>query len=217
MVSRLGAGTIVDVTGESEVRLRTGDALTFEIQAGSFARNAGALGLSQDPTAVSFAFLSSPGTGAGDFSAWLGPAAFDGPLTFRDGSLSSVGAVSTMQGFLTLSPELSQEIFGGGTAVLRLRNDGPAVTLGLAPETLRQDLWVSLGGGGLSVGGLVGSVELEMSNPVSFRAAPLIFSNAGAAGFGGFSTVPEPDSSALFFAGGLLLCGISALLTRLRR
>ena len=60
-----------------------------------------------------------------------------------------------------------RSLFGGGTAVLGLRNDGPDIMLGLDPYTLRQDLFVSLAGGPLTVGALSDPVELESAGLVN--------------------------------------------------
>jgi hypothetical protein len=230
--SRLAGATIVDVTNNNTAQLQTGDTLAFEILSGSFSRNATTFGLSPNPTEISFALVFAPIAGSGGFSAWLGSA--DGsvsvdigkPLSVQDGSFSSSGyqgAVSTLQGFFQLSPLLSQGIFAGGPAILTLRNDGPGVTLDLAPYTLRQDLFVSLAGGPLSVGGLIGGVTLGFEDfpplgHMNFESfdTPLgqIESTANQETA---STVPEPDSSILVLAGGGALCGFSVLLNRISR
>jgi hypothetical protein len=216
----LGGATIFDVTGSNSVRLQTGDTLAFDVEAGGFVRNAAAFGLVRYPTDFSFALFSEPVSGAGSFSASLGSIDFSSPSSFQAGSFSSLiyqGAVSTLQGYLHLSPVLSQEIFKSGSAQLLLRNDGPAIILGLAPYTLRQDLFVSLGGGPLSVGGLVSAVNLESvdlpgSNLQSFDNSGAVLRNADS-----FSTVPEPGTSALFFTGGPVVLGLSVFLRRLAR
>jgi hypothetical protein len=229
----LGAGTILDVGGQPDIMLHTGDSLAFEIQGGSFSRNALAFGLPRDPEQVSFALismaLSGALPGAGVFSASLRSADgtvsvdFAGPLTFHEGSFSAAGyqgPVSTLQGYLQLSPLLSQELFGRAPAVLTLRNEGPDLTLGLEPYTLRQDLFISLGGGPMSVGGIVGSAKLESGS--AFRPAVLGSTpNPNAVGNSGtpdsVSLSPEPGSSGLFLAGGALLCGVSVALSRISK
>jgi hypothetical protein len=119
---------------------------------------------------------------------------FGAPLSFIpamfQGSRYS-GPVSTLQGSLHLSETISQQLFGGSPAVLILLNYGPALTVGLPPYTLKQNLNVSLGGGGLSVGAPLGRVALlEASDP---------------------SGVPEPGSGLLLLCGGALLCALSRL------
>jgi hypothetical protein len=218
----LRASTIVDVSGQVSLSLRTGDTLAFEIRSGSFEKNALAFGLPIYPTEISFALVSGT-LQSGSFSASLGSpdrgvsVNFAGPLEFHDGSLSAGGlrgAVSTLQGYLELSPELSQEIFDGGTAVLRLHNNGPDVTIGLDTYTLRQDLFVSLAGASMTVGGIVDSAILEA--PASGRMAPSgpLQANGVAGTLDSPSVAPEPGSTALFVAGGIVLCTLSAAMAR---
>jgi hypothetical protein len=212
----LRAATIVDVSDQVSLSLRTGDTLAFEIRSGSFEKNALAFGLPIYPTEISFALVVGPLLRPGSFSASLGPldggvsVDFAGPLGFQDGSLSAGGlrsAIYTLQGDLDLSPQLSQEIFAGGTTILRLRNDGPDVTIGLDPYTMRQDLFMSLASGPMTVGGIVDSATLESSG--GLRAVS--FANAER---NDASAVPEPASSGLFWAGGIILCMLSTAMAR---
>jgi hypothetical protein len=120
---------------------------------------------------------------------------FGAPLSFVPGMFQGSGysgAVSVLDGSLHLSETLSQQLFGGSPAVLILRNTGPALAVGLSPYTLQQDLNVSLGGGGLSVGARLGGVALMDSE--SDPAA-----------------VPESGSGVLLLGGGALLCALSRL------
>ena len=197
----LEASAILDATGETTALLHTGDSLNFELFGGSFGLNARAFGLQSDPTEISFALVSAPTMWAGSFSGALGSSSgavnFSG-LTFHPGTFSGAGyqgGVSTLQGYLHLSPQLSREFSGGGPVVLTLRNDGPDLVLGLNPYFLRQDLYVSLYGGRLSVGATGGSVSVASASPA-------------------LSAAPEPDSLWLFWGAGALLCGFSVALGR---
>jgi len=176
--------------------LEPGDALLFDIPSWNYTVHAANFGLPLNPTSVSFVFSSAVSNiGAtfeaglqssdGAFSVSLGAPLSFGPGTFWSSTFS--GAVSTLEGSFELTAQASEEIFGGAGAELILRDLGPAVELGLPPSTLRQDLFVSLSGGPLEVGGLPGAVLVQ--NP----------------------EVAEPHSSALLIVGGLLLCLASRL------
>jgi hypothetical protein len=220
-VPALRATAILDVTGQTNAQMQTGDILAFEIFGGSFVRTAANFGFSRYPTEISFVFLTATAPVAGSFSGALESAdgaasvALGVPLTFGAGAFSGAGyagAVSTLHGYLHLSALLSQELFSGGSAVLTLRNDGPEITVGLDPYTLRQSLYISLYGGPLTVGGIVSSVSLE-------SAPTLLGLDAvdGQVSLESVSAAPEPDSSALFLAGGALLCSVSLGLNRIAR
>ena len=213
----LRADTILDVSANTGTTVQTGNILTFQVISGSFSRNALAFGQSVYPTDISFALVTAPISGAGDFQAALQSAdgsvsiAFGGPLTFTDGVLQSSGysgAVSTLNGYLHLSPPLSEALFSS-SPVLTLTNDGPDVTLGLDPYTLRQELHVSLGSGPLTVGALQGSVTLESQSLQSS------LNLGGPVGIGTDSQVPEPNSAGLLLGGGTLLVAVSLLMRRL--
>ena len=218
-VSVTGASTI-DVSTQTSAVVHTGDTLVFQLLSWNFAVDAAAFGMPANPTEVNFALVSAPLGGTGEFAATLESAdrsvsvAF-GDLTFGTGYFQGSdygGEVSTLQGYLTLSAALSEDIFNGSSAFIVLRNEGPDVTLGLAPYVLRQDLYASLSEGPLSVGALPGSVDLEN------RANQARLMNLGApAGLAAGSQVPEPRSGRLLLGGGALLCGLSAVLARLSR
>jgi hypothetical protein len=222
----LAAGTI-DVSTYASALLDTGDQLSFTVPSWNFGIYATDFGLPLYPTAVEFTFVSavqdSPGqfeaaltSGDGSVSISFAPLSFV-PGTFQGSDYS--GAVSVLQGSLQLSETLSQQVFGSSAAVLMLLNDGPAVTVGLSPYTIQQDMNVSLGGGGLSVGARLSGVSLVDPPPGGLAPtdAPL----------GGISLLdpsdppdppdpfdaPEPQSGLLLAGGGAMLW----VLSRLRR
>ena len=196
----LAAGTI-DVSTQTSASLGTGGQLSFTVPSWNFAIDAASFGLPEYPTSVGFVFVSDSvdplaqvavvlESGDGSVSVALGA-----PLSFVPGVFQGAGhsgAVSVLEGSLELSETLSQELFGNSPAVLILTDAGPALTVGLPPYTLRQDLNVSLGGGGLSVGAPLGGVNLlEASDPPD---PP---------------DVPEPRSGLLLLGGGALLWALS--------
>jgi hypothetical protein len=198
----LAAGTI-DVSTQASALLDTGDELSFTVPSWNFGINAANLGLPEYPTSVAFMFVSDSvdlpapvevllESGDGSVSV-----SFGAPLSFVPGMFQGSGysgAVSVLEGSLQLSETLSQRLFGGSPAVMILLNTGPALTVGLPPYTLQQDLNVSLGGGGLSVGAPLGGVALlESSDPPD----P--------------SDAPEPRSGLLLLGGAALLWALSRL------
>jgi hypothetical protein len=198
----LAAGTI-NVSTQTSALLDTGDELSFTVPSWDFEINAVNLGLSEYPTSMEFMFVSDSldvpaqvdvilESGDGSVSVSLGS-----PLSFAPGMFQGSrysGAVSVLDGSLQLSETLSQQLFGGSPAVLILLNTGPALTVGLPPYTLQQDLNVSLGGGGLSVGAPLGAVALV--DPPDPPDPP---------------GVPEPRSGLLLLGGGALLWALSHL------
>lgn len=213
-------GTRIDVSGDTSILVHTGDALIFHMFTSSYSVNAAALGLPLHPEDVNFALISDSPSGSGVFSATLESAdravwlAF-GSLTLGPGFFQGSGfegEAATLQGFLHLSPVLSDAIFSAPSAVIVLRNQGPDVTLGFSSYLLRQDLFTGLSGGPLSVGAVPGMVELErhavrggaMNFGVSLDLAPV-------------ADVPEPYTGGLLFGGGALLCGLSVILERVSR
>ena len=216
----LGASTL-DVSSETSIVVHAGDTLIFQLLTGSFGVNAARQSQSPYPTDVSFALVTAPLSEAAGFAATVESAdgtvsvALDN-LTFGLGNLQSsgyTGAVSVLQGALHLPSLLdSAQLFSGSSVVIALLNEGPDVTLGLAPYLLRQDLFASLSGGPLSVGAITGSVELEspdkLVNLVHFGGPMTLEAD---------SEVPEPQTLGLLFGGGVLLCGLSAVLARVSR
>jgi hypothetical protein len=208
-----------DLSAETSVTVHTGDTLVFQLLTWNYGLNGAAFGLPQYPTDVNFALASAPLGAVGEFAATLESAdrtvsAGFGDLTFGPGYFQGSGykgEVSTLHGFLHLAPRLSEELFGTASIVIALRNKGPDVTLGLAPYLLRQDLFAGLSGGPLSVGALPGLVELEEpTNQVGLV-------NLDGDSLGAAAPVPEPQAGGLLLGGGVLLCGLSALLARVSR
>jgi hypothetical protein len=194
----LGAGTI-DVSAQVSASLNTGDELSFTVPSWNFGIDAANYGIPEYPTSVGFVFVTAVEDSLAQFEAVLVSGdgsvsvSFGAPVSFVpamfQGSAYS-GAVSVLEGSLQISETRSQQLFGSSPAVLILLNTGPALGLGLPPYTIQQDLNVSLGGGGLSVGAVVGGVTLDPPDPPD---------------------VPEPGSGLLLLGGGALLWALSRL------
>jgi hypothetical protein len=210
--------TIRDVSDDASVVVQAGDTLVFQLLTSSFAADAARLRLPVRLTDISFAFATSPLSGAGSFAATLESAdgltslAF-GELTFGAGSLDRGGngqEVSVLQS--SLSQLDSKAFFGEPSVFIAMRNDGPEVTLGVPSFAMRQDMFATLSGGSLQVGAIPTSVELESqdkpgSSIALERAVP----------FSVDSEAPEPRSGGLLLGGGALLCGLSGVLARVAR
>ena len=160
----LPAGTIFDVSSNTSTLISSGDTLSFQVLSGNFAGTALSFGQSIYPDTVSFSLVTAAVVGAGTFAASLQSSggdvsvALDHPIGFTPGIISKSGysgAVSTLNGYLTLSPTLSERLFSS-LPELVLTYSGPDLTLGLDSYTLRQEMQVSLGGGPLAVGALQG-------------------------------------------------------------
>jgi len=117
----------------ASILLQPGDSLAFQVMSWNFGFNAARFGLDPYSTDVSFTFVTAPIGAEASISAWLESpnslctAVFAGPLDFTPSLFSSSqyrGTVSTLQSHLHLAPELSADIFAGGSALLVLRNDG---------------------------------------------------------------------------------------------
>jgi hypothetical protein len=208
---RLSAATIIDVSSQSAITLNSGGALRFTIYNGNFTANAKNLNLSAVVTDVSFDLLSDPLSESGRFTAILSSA--DGPVSLSQGSLGFAagfldsatyrGTVSVLHGSFSFSQETSSKLFDGGSAVLTLLYDGPAVTVGLSSSTLQKDFHASLSGGPLSVGAVQSRVSYIP--PAQTLARTALAAQA--------AEVPEPGS-------GPLLAGAAAglwLLSSMRR
>lgn len=198
----LGAGTI-GMSSATTVFLHTGDSLSFAVADWNFGINAAYLGLPLNPTHIGFTLVSSPLDAAARFSAVLESfdrsisLPFAAPLAPAAGQFQGAyyhGAISSLQAGMSLSGELSQQLFAGRGAVLTLTNAGPDVLLGLAPYTLQQDFNVSLFGGGLNLGAPQG--------PVTFNQSPA-------------AQVPEPGPFALIAGGGALGAALYLALRRI--
>ncbi len=191
------AASPINVTNQTAVSLNTDDALFFTLATSGFAIDAAAFGLSPYPAVVSFSFVTSSPAPTGLFDALLETpggsvvAAFPGLLEFVPAQYQGAyydGPVGEIEASVTLSSALSQQLFGGASAVLVLQNLGPAASVGLSSYTIPHDLTVSLSEGGLTTGAPV--VEATLDDP----APP---------------GVPEPGSGWLL-AGGAALCWATA-------
>jgi hypothetical protein len=223
----LAAGT-TDVSTFALASLGTGDELSFTVPSWNFSFNAANLGFPLYPTNIEFTFATavqnSPGqfeavleSGDGSVSVSFAPLSFM-PATFQGTNYH--GTVSVLQGSLQISETLSQQLFSSSAAVLTLLNAGPAVSLGLPPYTLKQDMTVSLGGGGLGVGARLSGVSLVDAPPARLAlmdeqlgGAPLLeLSDApDPPDPPDTSDVPEPRSGLLLPGGGSLLWVLSKL------
>jgi hypothetical protein len=216
----MGASTL-DVSSETSIVVHAGDTLIFQLLTRSFGVNAALQDQSPYPTDLSFALVTAPLGEAAGFAATVESADGTvsvplGDLTFGMGNLQSsgyTGAVSVLKGQLHLSSLLdSAALFSAPSIAIVLQNEGSDVAVGLVPYLLRQDLFASLSGGPLSVGAIPASVELESPDK------PMNLEHFGEmAMFKADSQVPEPQTFGLLFGGGALLCGLSAVLTRVSR
>ena len=211
-------GTITDVSSDTTTLVGTGDTLFFHVYTWNYGLHATDAGLPLYPADLQFALVSDVGSIGATFGATLESPGGDvsvsfGNLTFGAGSFTGsdyAGADATLQGYLHVSPAIGSALFGDGSVVLALRNQGPAVPVGLPGYDLNQDMYTSLSGGQLDVGAIPGWVGQEKQT-VGF----LDF--GGALGFSDESGVPEPRTGALLVAGGMVLCGVSMALGRLSR
>jgi hypothetical protein len=207
---------------QSTITLNTGDSLAFTFTEASYAANAARYGASASPVSLSFALITSELSGVFNFSATI--LAYDdsaeipfGNEAVTEGRFTGTyykGAVSVASGSVRLSAADSAAIFTSSRAVLVLENTGAAVTLGLAPYTLAQDMQITLtgltqSGSSLSVGGLVSSVSLERAQP----SAVLLTNNSLSTLESSGTDAPEPQSWVLIAAGA----GAMLLMRRRRR
>jgi len=209
-----GAIRDLDVSSETTTTVRSGGTLVFHLLTGNFARSAERFNLPAFPADLNFALITAPVGAAGEFTATVesedrSVAAAIGNLKFSSGFFTSSGysgEVSTLQGYLHLSPQLSQSLFESGSIAIALQNLGSDMELGLAPYVLRQDMFVSLSAGRLSVGALPGWVELqEPQNHIRLS----VFGQEKVSD--AMAEVPEPDSRGLMVAAGIILCALSVL------
>lgn len=192
-VSPLRPGAIFDVTSHTTQKMYPGDTLYF---------------LVSDLTMpvvdrVSFQFFSAPIDLSTQFEAALmsrdgsTSVEFSSPVLTAgvfSGSLYS-GAVTVISGELSLPDGVSADIFQNKRATLMLRDLGPAVTVGLAPYTLTQDLSLTLGYGPVSAGAVTNGTLYEDPPPPA--------------------ETPESDSRLLVALAGVLLCLCSRALKRI--
>jgi hypothetical protein len=204
------------VSSDVSALFGTGDALSITVPSRSFSSEAAIFRLPVYPTEVQFTFVSAVENSPGQFQASLesgddSVSVSFGALSFLPGTFqgsSYSGPISVLTGSVQLTEALSQQLFGSSAAVLVLLNAGPAVTVGLSPYSLQQDVNLTLEGGGLTVGALPGEVTLTDPPP----------SLGGGAGFTQLDSsdppdppTPEADSGLLMLGGGALLCVLATL------
>jgi hypothetical protein len=188
----LYAGTI-DVSSQSLVTLENGNTLTYAISAWSYEVHAAALGGPADPAYLSFSLLTDPLLNGLDLGFSL--ESYDGDVSvavndtvvlpgYLEGALYQ-GPITMDSGSMTLTPELSSQLFSGPAVLLVVQDLGGDVTLGIPPYELLQSLEVSLSGDVFSVGGTVAAVTFDPPAPPD---------------------APEPQSGVLLALGGACLC-----------
>lgn len=209
--------TSIDLSSSTSTLLHSGDSLSFELFTWNYAVNALAYGQPVNASDILFTLITAPVDTPPALTAFIESSdqslsfEFAGPLLFTAGYLSTAAfetPVSAISGHLHVSDSDSLNLFNSGEVILRFLNEGDDFDLGLPPQTLRSDLFVSLSGGSLSVGALPGGVSQQISSPAS-RA---LFSFAAPA-----ASVPEPGSTLLLLGGGVLLIAVSRLLRRVSR
>jgi hypothetical protein len=204
----------IDVTGQTQVTLGTGNALAFTFSAGSYLAHAAQYQAPAYPTSIDFLFATTNLASALDFTAELQSGdgatsvAFD-HVVVSDGAFQGAlynGAVTTISGSVELAPDIAAGIFSG-PAVLVLRDAASGVNMGLPPYLLAQSMVVSLSGGGLSVGGVMYGVSLEEAPATLGAAGP---SPDTVRDFRAEDPldVPEANSGALLLVGGSLLIAL---------
>jgi hypothetical protein len=160
-----------DVSDMPSVVLVEGSTLSTTVSVGNFSYYAGALGLPIYPTSVTFTLVTLPLSASvpAPFTVRLSSASSDGvsfgPLYWTEGyfqGFSYAGPVSVLTGTLQISEDSSSKLFGSKTVLTLLYQQGstPNIQVGLPPYLVRQDLTISLGGSGLSVGAVVDRVFL---------------------------------------------------------
>ena len=189
----VAAGTIVDVSNRTTLRMNSGDTLYFLISNLSLRSNLSAVEfqlVSQSlPSGAWFAaeLTSRDGTIALDFpSVQIGSSVFTGS--------GYQGAVSTIFGTVRLPAATSGEIFQSTRATLVLHNLGSSVTLDLPGYRLPQDVMVSLAAGPFSAGAVVNGARYEDPPPAG---------------------VPEGGTGLLMAGGGALLCVLGGTVKRI--
>jgi hypothetical protein len=197
--------TTIDVSSQTTQLLQSGDSLTFLFTDSSYAQHATAMAMSASPLLIFFNLISAPVGSAGQFTAGVeapdgsASAIFPGPVWLTSGAVQMSGysgPASVLMGSLTLSNALSQQIFAGTEAELVLTYAGPDVTVGLPGYSLKNDVTITLAGGGLSVGAMDYGVTLTSDEGV---------------------IAPEPDPVAMLVTTGVLLCAASGAIKRFAR
>jgi len=204
----------IDVTGQTQVTLGTGDALAFTFSAGSYLAHAAQYQAPVYPTWIDFMFSTTDLASAWDLTAEL--QSVDGSTSVvvddvvaSDGSFHGArynGAVTTVSGSVELAPDIAAGVFSG-PAILVLSNAGSSVAVGLPPYLLAQSMLVSLSGGGLSVGGVMYGVSLEEAPATLGAAGPSPDTTTDFPADDPLD-VPEANSGALLLVGGSLLIAL---------
>jgi hypothetical protein len=199
----LGASTI-GVSGDTDIVLNTGDELLFQVSIQDYQKAASVYGAPLFPLNLSFLLVTEPTASTATFQGGIesffngASEAFAGDLSFQPGSFDSStysGDISSLASSLAFSSAESSLLFSSGAVFLYIEDLGGEITLGLPPYNLQEDLYSSLGGGPISVGGITESVGL-MQGPLD--------------------QVPEPDSGLLLFGGSVALLLAAGLLRRLQ-
>jgi hypothetical protein len=204
--------TSIDVSAFTSTTLHPGDSISFDLFTWNYSANALAFGQPLNPSDIVFTLMTTPVNTAPALTAFIESTdqsvsfEFAGPLLFTAGYLSTASfetPVSAISGYLHLSDSDSLNLFSSGEVTLRFLNEGDDFDLGVPPQTLRNDLFVSLSGGALTVGALPGGVSQQSLSAGPDKRFGLEASEA---------SVPEPGSTALLLGGGVLLVTVSRLL-----
>ncbi|HLI85071.1 MAG TPA: hypothetical protein VKV17_14210 [Bryobacteraceae bacterium] len=194
----------IDVDGDTNIVLHTGDELIFGIDVEDYLNEAPIYGAPQMPSNLGFTLVTGPTLSSATFSAGIesisgaGSETLGGTLGFHPGIFQSgyySGPVSTLSGSFSFSPDNAANLFAGGLALLYFEDLGGTVNIGFSPYVVPGDLYANAAGGGVSVGAYTYSAMLVRSSE---------------------NPVPEPDSGSLLLAGGAAMCAAALFLRYLQ-